>query len=99
MKRKNITTADEFIDKEFGMVGTPEREQFDRECDTFRLGVLLKEARKKKGMTQEELAEKVGTSKGYISRLENHLNEVRFSTLKRIIEKGLGGKIEISVNY
>jgi HTH-type transcriptional regulator/antitoxin HipB len=48
-------------------------------------------------MTQEELAEKAGTNKSYISRIENDASDIRLSTLMRIINKGLGGKLKFSV--
>ncbi len=48
-------------------------------------------------MTQEEFAEKVGTNKGYISRIENNIKDIRLSTLQKIIEKGFGGHLELSI--
>lgn len=50
-----------------------------------------------KELTQEELAEKVGTNKGYISRIENNIKDIRLSTLQKIIEKGFGGQLELSI--
>ena len=93
---KNLTSINELKTKYFGETGTPEREQYERESESFRIGVMIQEARKKKGLTQEELAEKAGTSKAYISKIENNKNEVRFSTLKKIVETGLGGRLNIS---
>ena len=52
---------------------------------------------RRKGMTQDQLALKVGTTKSYISKLENNIKEVRLSTLKKIIEIGLGGSLELSI--
>lgn len=92
-------TLDEFKDKYFGKPGTPERDDLEAGYENFKLGILLHEARKKKGMTQQELALKVGTSKSYISKIENDVKEVRISTLKKIIEEGLGGKLELSVTF
>ncbi|MDL2306369.1 helix-turn-helix transcriptional regulator [Bacteroides sp. OttesenSCG-928-D19] len=63
------------------------------------MSVLLKEARLERGLTQEQLAKKVGTSKGYISKLENHINEVKFSTLQKIVEIGLGGHLDVSIRF
>jgi transcriptional regulator with XRE-family HTH domain len=48
-------------------------------------------------MTQEELAEKCGTNKGYISKVENDVKEIRLSTLRKIVEKGFGGRLELSI--
>ena len=63
----------------------------------FKLGTLLHKARLEKGMTQEELARKVGTTKSYISKIENNIKEVRLSTLQKIVELGLGGHIDLSI--
>ncbi|HPS46525.1 MAG TPA: helix-turn-helix transcriptional regulator, partial [Bacteroidales bacterium] len=59
----------------------------------FKIGVLIQEARKKRHLTQEELAIKVGTTKNYISRIENDASDIRLSTLLRIIREGLGGRL------
>jgi HTH-type transcriptional regulator / antitoxin HipB len=58
---------------------------------------LIQEARLKKGFTQEQLADKIGTNKAYISKVENDLKDVRFSTLQKIIE-GLGGQLNFSIS-
>ena len=58
---------------------------------------MLQQARLEKGLTQEELAVKVGTSKSYISKIENNVKEVRISTLQKIIEAGLGGQLELAI--
>ncbi|MEO7214493.1 MAG: helix-turn-helix transcriptional regulator [Mucilaginibacter sp.] len=90
-------TFDEFKDNEFGLPGTPVRESYERESEDFILGVILKEARLSKGMTQEQLAKKCGTTKGYISKVENNLKDVRLSTLQNIVENGLNGHLQLSV--
>ena len=75
MKTKsNITTLDQILDEMYGIKGQPKREQWEQQFESFRLGVLLEEARLKLGMTQEELAAKCGTNKSYISRIENNAN-------------------------
>lgn len=99
MKKKNLTSLNEFIDKEIGVKGTKKRDKFDREFEAFRLGALIYEARQKKGLTQEQLAELSGTNKSYISKLEKDLKDVRFSTLQRIIHKGLGAHLQISIKF
>lgn len=66
------------------------RDKFERGYEAFKLGALIHEARLEKGMTQEQLAERCGTNKAYISRVENNAKDVRLSTLQRIIEVGLG---------
>ena len=99
MKKKNLISLDDLVNEYYGEIGTPKRNKLERDCESFRIGVLLQEVRRNKGLTQEELAEKVGTSKGYISKLENNINEIRFSTLKRIVEDGLGGHLNIQISF
>lgn len=99
MKKKNLTTLSEFIDKNVGKKGTKKRDKFEVEYDAFRLGVIIQQARQEKGLTQEQVAELSGTNKSYISKLEKDLKDVRFSTLQRIITEGLGGHLEISIKF
>lgn len=65
--------------------------------DEFTIGALIREARQEKGITQEELAKRVGTTKSYISKIENNIKEVRLSTLQKIVETGLGGQLKLSI--
>lgn len=96
-KENNITTLDEIIDKKYGKRGADEREKWEQEFEAFQLGVLLGEARQKLGMTQEELAEKCGTNKSYISRIENNASDIRLSTLMKIIRTGFGGHLKLTL--
>jgi len=96
-KNKNIKTLDQFKEKHYGVVGTAKRDELEVGYENFRIGAMIHEARLKKGLTQEELAEKVGTTKSYISRIENDVKEARFSTLQKIVELGLGGHLELSI--
>lgn len=98
MKTKNnMTTLDEILDKKYGKSGMPKREEWEQQFESFQLGVLLEEARTKLGMTQEQLAEKCGTNKSYISRIENNASDIRLSTLMKIIQKGLGGHLTLTL--
>lgn len=67
--------------------------------ETFKIGVLIQEARKKQNLTQEELAQKIGTTKNYISRIENDFSDIRLSTLMRIIQEGLGVHLKLTVDF
>ena len=96
---KNITTLDEILDQKYGKRGASKREKWEQEFESFKLGALLEEARTKKGLTQEELAEKCGTNKAYISRIENNSSDIRLSTLMRIIQLGLGGHLKLSLQF
>ncbi|MDH7464104.1 helix-turn-helix transcriptional regulator [Chitinophagaceae bacterium 26-R-25] len=99
MKPKNnkLITLDEFKEKNYGKRGTKKRDELEAGYENFKIGVLLQEARLQKGLTQEELAEKVGTTKSYISKIENDIKEVRISTLQKIVELGLGGHLDLSI--
>ncbi|MBI3258208.1 MAG: helix-turn-helix transcriptional regulator [Ignavibacteriae bacterium] len=94
---KNITTLDQILDSKYGKRGVEKREKWEQEFESFRLGILLEEARLKLGMTQEELAEKCGTTKSYISRIENNASDIRLSTLMKIIQQGLGGHLKLTL--
>lgn len=96
-KNPNLTPLSKLIDEEFGKRGTPERDDYERGFEEFKLGFMIQEARKKKGLTQQELADKCGTNKAYISRVENDIKDVRLSTLRKIIESGLGGELELAI--
>lgn len=97
-KNKELVSWDDHLDKKYGKAGTASRERYEEEFEAFKIGVLIQEARKKQHMTQEELASKVGTTKNYISRIENNASDIRLSTLMRIIRDGLGGHLKLSVN-
>jgi len=96
-KNANSISLDQFKDRHYGKVGTEKRDQLEAGYKAFKVGAMIHDARIEKGLTQEELAEKVGTTKSYISKIENNLKEVRISTLQRIVELGLGGQLQLSV--
>jgi HTH-type transcriptional regulator/antitoxin HipB len=98
-KTKNkLTSFSDHLDQEYGKRGTATREIYEHEFEAFKLGAMLQELRKEKGMTQEELAQKCGTTKTYISRIENNASDIRLSTLMRIIREGLGGHLNLNVS-
>ena len=92
----NCSSLDELLNVEFGNVGTATRDEFDRETEAFCLAQTLKEERKRAGLTQEELADKIATKKTYISRLENGKADIQLSTLFRIFE-GLGKRVSLTI--
>ena len=101
MKKKidnNLTSFADHLNQQYGKRGTPEREKFEEEFEAFKLGVMIQELRKENGMTQEQLAKKCGTTKTYISRIENNASDIRLSTLMRIIREGFGGHLKLSVD-
>ena len=96
-KNKNTKSLNDLKEKYYGKVGTPKRDHLEEGYKTFKIGVILKEARMKSGLTQQELAEKSGTTKSYISKIENDVKEVKISSLQKIVELGLGGNIELNI--
>lgn len=98
MKQKNnLKSLDQFIEEQYGKKGTSRREKYEKGFEAFQLGFLLQQARLKKGLTQEELAQRAGTTKSYISKIENNIKEVRISTLQKIVESGLDGRLQLSI--
>lgn len=94
---KHLTTLEEFKEKNYGKPGSKERDELDSGYENFKIGALIHDTRIEMGMTHEELAEKVGTTKSYISKLENNMKEARISTLQKIVERGFGGRLELSI--
>lgn len=95
----NITSLEDILDQKYGTRGSEARENWEQRYEAFKIGVLIEEARKSKNMTQAELAEKIGTNKSYISRVENDASDIRLSTLFRIIQEGLGGHLHLKVEF
>lgn len=95
---KNLTSFADHLDKQYGKKGTPARKKYEEGFEAFKLGAMLQDLRKEQGLTQGELAEKCGTTKTYISRIENNASDIRLSTLMRIIREGLGGQLKLSVD-
>ena len=95
---RKLKSFDLHLDEHYGKKGTEGRDTFEEEFETFKIGVLIQEARKRQKLTQQELADKVGTTKNYISRIENNASDIRLSTLMRIIREGLGGSLRVSLD-
>ena len=96
-KIKDAKSFDELLDRKYGKIGTEKRDDFEEKAQYYVISEMLKEARKEANMTQKELAEKVGTKKSYISRLENGKCDIQLSTLYRIFEFGLGKRINLLI--
>lgn len=93
---KGIKTFDKLLEKEYGKIGTDSRNDYEENAQMFIVSEMLKEARKQAKLTQEQLAEKAGTKKSYISKIENAKGNIQLSTLIRIFEKGLNRKIGLT---
>ena len=94
-KIKKSKNFDELLENKYGKIGVENRDAFEEKAQYFVISEMLKEARKNANMTQVQLADKIGTKKSYISRLENGKCDIQLSTLYRIFEFGLGKKINL----
>lgn len=88
----------EIKDDVYGRQGTERRDELDRDFESFKIGLLLRKAREERNLTQEELAQIVEKQRSYISRVENNGSNLTLKTLYEIVEKGLGGKVNISID-
>jgi HTH-type transcriptional regulator/antitoxin HipB len=97
-KNKNLTSFDEHLDVQYGKRGTEGRTEFEIKAKAFLIGEVIKEERRLANLTQEQLADKIGAKKSFISRIENGKTDIQLSTLYRLLEFGLGRKIELLVH-
>jgi ribosome-binding protein aMBF1 (putative translation factor) len=96
-KKKNITTFDEHLASRYGERGTEKRTEFEIKAKAFLIGEVIKEERHIAKMTQEQLADRIGAKKSFISRIENGQSDIQLSTLYRLLEFGLGKTVELTV--
>ncbi|MCL2761191.1 MAG: helix-turn-helix transcriptional regulator [Desulfuromonadales bacterium] len=96
-KLRNAKNFEELLDIKYGKIGTKKRDNFEEQAQYYVISTILKEARKEARITQEQLAEKIGTKKSYISRLENGQCDIQLSTLYKIFEFGLGKKVNLLI--
>lgn len=93
----NITTFEDHLDQRYGILGTKKRTEFEIKAKAFAIGEIIRETRKEAKMTQEQLANKTGTKKSFISRIENGHSDIQLSTLFRLIEIGFGKRLDLSI--
>ena len=84
MEEMKFFTEEEILEKHIGKIGTPHRNQFEDEINTFIIGEAIKEARKKKQLTQEQLGNLVGVKKEQISKIEIGKN-LTLNTISRVL--------------
>jgi DNA-binding XRE family transcriptional regulator len=84
-------------DTVYGKKGSARRDELDREFESFKIGLLLRKAREDKHLTQDQLADLLDKKRTFISRIENNGSNLTLKTLFDIVEKGLGGKVKISI--
>ncbi|HPY82610.1 MAG TPA: helix-turn-helix transcriptional regulator [Bacteroidales bacterium] len=94
---KNTHTWSEIKNEVYGQKGTARRDELERDFKSFKIGMQLREARKKKNITQNQLGERISKKRTFISRIENDASNMTLKTLYDIVEKGLGGKIKIQI--
>ena len=97
INEKGLTSFKDHLDAQYGKKGSLSRDSYDQEFEAFKLGIIIQELREQKQLTQEQLAEKCGTTKSYISRIENNASDIRLSTLMRILNIGLGVSLKLSL--
>lgn len=93
----DIKAWKEIKDTVYGAQGTERRDELDRDFESFKIGLLLKKAREEKQLTQDQVAFLVDKKRSYISKVENNGSNLTLKTLFDIVEKGLGGKVKISI--
>jgi DNA-binding XRE family transcriptional regulator len=87
----------EIKDTVYGKKGTERRDELERDFESFKIGLLLRNAREAKKLTQKQLGDLIDKKRTYISRVENNGSNLTLKTLFDIVEKGLGGKVNISI--
>jgi len=95
---KNIKTLDQIKDKYYGLKGTLERDELERELESRRIGLKIREAREQLKMTQEQLANRIDKKRSFISKIESNSENITLKTLFDIVERGLGGRLNIDVS-
>lgn len=95
-KYSNITNFDQLIEVDHGKIGTESRNKYEENSQMFIISEMLKQARKEANITQAQLAEKTGTKKSYISKIENGKGNIQISTLIRLFELGLNRKVGLT---
>ena len=91
-----LYSLDEITDKYIGKPGTPKREAFEYELRLDLIGEAIKQARKERHLTQEELGRLVGVKKAQISKIENSLTDARFETIIKVF-KALNAKVNFNI--
>lgn len=89
---------DQIKTKYYGEIGTPERDRIESELAALRIGLQIREARERRSMTQAELAERIHKDRTFISKIENEGCNITLRTLYEIVERGLGGTLDLQIN-
>ena len=97
MKTNNPKTINEHLDLKYGKIGTESRTEFEQNAEVYLIAELIKQKRKEANMTQQQLAEKLNVNRAYISKIERAVGDIRISTLRKLVEVGLGGTLQINI--
>ena len=97
MKAKNPKTINEHFDVKYGKAGTESRANFEQNAEIYLIAELVKEKRKEAHLTQQELADRLNVKRTYISKIERAVGDIRISTIRKIVEVGLGGTLQITI--
>jgi ribosome-binding protein aMBF1 (putative translation factor) len=96
-EESNVKSWTQIKDDVYGKQDSSGRDELDRDIEALKIGLLIRQAREARNMTQEELSKAIGKKRSYISRVENDGSNLNLKTLYEIVEKGLGGKLEITI--
>ncbi|MBO5749040.1 MAG: helix-turn-helix transcriptional regulator [Muribaculaceae bacterium] len=96
---KNTKSLDQLKTQYYGEVGTPERDRIERELEALRIGFKLRSAREQQSLTQEEVAKRINKKRTFISKVETDGENITLKTLFDVVERGLGGRLKISVEF
>ena len=96
-KTSTIKKWKKIKDDVYGKKGTARRDTLERDAKSFSIGLQLRNAREQKKLTQDELGNLINKKRTFISRVENDGSNLTLKTLYDIVEKGLGGKVQISI--
>lgn len=98
MESNKLMSFRDHLDQKYGTIGTPTRDKHEEGYEAFKVGVLMQQMREEQGLTQQELAERCGTTKSYISRIENNGSDIRYTTLMRIFREGFGKTLRLVID-
>ena len=98
MKNEYLTSFDEHLEQRYGTIGSVKRTEFEINAKAFAFGEIIKEERRLSKLTQQQLADKTGTGKSLISRIENGRSDIQLSALYKLIETGLSKRISFTVS-
>lgn len=96
---KNTKSLDQLKTQYYGEVGTPERDRIERELEALRIGLKLRSAREQQCLTQEEVAKRINKKRTFISKVETDGENITLKTLFDVVERGLGGRLKINVEF